>query len=235
MFREYFHSILSGLESLALDLSCLSCGLASAPLCETCVKSWRKVSGLTRECDSEIHFSYAYNEVASKIVMKAKEDGIQEAKNFLTHALADSLTTLIERNPLEVRELIIVPVPSTSTARRRRGEDFIFELAKDVRKILQPRIDTDQLKVRRLLRVNRQISDQARLSEFERGRNLVGAFRVVEKLDEPIPIIVIDDVITTGSTIREAFRALKERNLTVIGGATACASKRRLPIRYPSD
>ncbi|MFM8235920.1 MAG: phosphoribosyltransferase family protein [Actinomycetota bacterium] len=41
----------------------------------------------------------------------------------------------------------------------------------------------------------------------------------------------MDDVITTGSTIREAVRALKERNLTVLGAATACASQRRLLIR----
>jgi hypothetical protein len=31
--------------------------------------------------------------------------------------------------------------------------------------------------------------------------------------------------------LREAYRALKERNLTVLGAATACASQRRLLIR----
>ncbi|NBX11637.1 MAG: ComF family protein, partial [Chitinophagaceae bacterium] len=36
------------------------------------------------------------------------------------------------------------------------------------------------------------------------------------------PIIVIDDVVASGSTLREAVRALKERNLTVIGAASAC-------------
>lgn len=190
---------------------------------------------MTQESDLEIHFSRAYNEVASKIVMKAKEDGIREAKRFLAIAIANSVLALLERTSLEDRKLLIVPVPSTSLAKRRRGEDFIFELAKDVRKVLRPKFLENQIKIERLLGVNRQISDQTRLSEFERGQNLIGAFRVTEKLPEPIPIIVIDDVVTTGSTIREAFRALKERNLTVIGGATACASRRRLPIRYPSD
>lgn len=231
MFRKYFNSILAGLESLALDQSCLSCGFPSASLCESCIKSWHPVSGLTRESDLAIHFSHSYNEVASKIVIKAKEDGIHEAKCYLINALGDSLSALIERNSLRSRELLIVPVPSTSSARRRRGEDFIYELAKGVTKILQPKLDTYQLKVKRLLRVNRQISDQARLSESERGRNLIGAFWVKEELSEAIPIIVVDDVVTTGSTFREAFRALKERNLTVIGGAAACASQRRLPIR----
>lgn len=235
MFREYFHSVRSGLESLALDQSCLSCGISRAPLCETCLKSWRPISGMTQELDLEIHFSQVYNEVASKIVMKAKEDGIRDAKRYLAIAIANSVLALLERKSLENRKLLIVPVPSTSSARKRRGEDFIFELAKDVRKLLRPKLLKNQIKIDRLLGVNRQISDQARLSEFERGQNLIGAFRVTEKLPEPNPIIVIDDVVTTGSTIREAFRALKERNLTVIGGATACASRRRLPIRYPSD
>ncbi|MBM3743396.1 MAG: phosphoribosyltransferase [Actinobacteria bacterium] len=43
-------------------------------------------------------------------------------------------------------------------------------------------------------------------------------------------MLVIDDFISTGSTLREAIRALKQRNLIVIGAATACATQRRLAI-----
>ena len=73
--------------------------------------------------------------------------------------------------------------------------------------------------------------DQSGLSETQRYENLAGAFEVSPGFNSQIPIVVIDDVITTGNTLREAVRALKERNLTVLGAATACASRRRLPIR----
>jgi len=53
----------------------------------------------------------------------------------------------------------------------------------------------------------------------------------VLEANEALEYGIIDDVITTGSTLREAVLALKERNLTVLGAATACASQRRLLIR----
>jgi predicted amidophosphoribosyltransferase len=79
--------------------------------------------------------------------------------------------------------------------------------------------------------MSRKILDQTELTQSQRELNLSGAFKVAPDFFTVKPIIIIDDVITTGSTLREAVRALKERNLTVLGAATACASQRRLPIR----
>lgn len=231
MFQRYFKSILNGLESLTLDKSCLSCRMHESPICLTCRNSWRKLHGVTKEYGFDIYFSFAYNEIASKILVQAKENGIVEAKRIFARAIAESVISLLDSKQVGVIDFILVPVPTTTAARRRRGEDFIFELAKDVCRILEIQFEDYRPMVRRILKVNRRIADQAKLSEFERGRNLFEAFQVDERISEQLPIILIDDVITTGSTVREAFRALKERNLTVLGGATACASKRRLPIR----
>ena len=85
--------------------------------------------------------------------------------------------------------------------------------------------------VRPILSITKKVIDQSGLSETKRNANLFGAFEVVKPFRPTSAIIVIDDVITTGSTLREAVRALKERNLTVLGAATACASQRRLLIR----
>ncbi len=79
--------------------------------------------------------------------------------------------------------------------------------------------------------MNKRVVDQSGLSETQRHDNLFGAFKVAKPLNSAAPIIIVDDVITTGSTLREAVRALKERNLTVLGAATACATQRRLLIR----
>ncbi|MFM7623546.1 MAG: phosphoribosyltransferase family protein, partial [Actinomycetota bacterium] len=58
-----------------------------------------------------------------------------------------------------------------------------------------------------------------------------GAFYADLKIPITTQLVILDDVVTTGSTLREANRALKERNLTALGAATACASQRRLLIR----
>ncbi|MFM8752799.1 MAG: phosphoribosyltransferase family protein [Actinomycetota bacterium] len=52
-----------------------------------------------------------------------------------------------------------------------------------------------------------------------------------KNVDEIRPIIVVDDVLTTGATLRNAILALNERKMTVLGAATACASAHQLLIR----
>jgi predicted amidophosphoribosyltransferase len=91
--------------------------------------------------------------------------------------------------------------------------------------------DSMRFVARPMLSITKKVIDQSGLSETKRNANLFGAFEVVKPFRPTSAIIIIDDVITTGSTLREAVRALKERNLTVLGAATACASQRRLLIR----
>jgi predicted amidophosphoribosyltransferase len=57
--------------------------------------------------------------------------------------------------------------------------------------------------------VARRTSDQAGLGARARARNLAGAFqlRSAEHLSGH-PIVVVDDIVTTGATIGEAVRAL---------------------------
>ena len=45
------------------------------------------------------------------------------------------------------------------------------------------------------------------------------------------PIIIVDDVVTTGATLSSAYMALRERKMTVLGASTACASAHQLLIR----
>ena len=80
-----------------------------------------------------------------------------------------------------------------------------------------------KISVAPILEVRKLLRDQTGLTNLERLSNLAGAFQVKPQVkSDSRPIIVIDDVVATGSTLREAVRALRERNLTVIGAASAC-------------
>ena len=117
----------------------------------------------------------------------------------------------------------LVPVPSRKSATRRRGRNFILmhtiELSKDPKVLTRP-----------LLRHTRRIQDQSLLSAAERQSNLSGSLVCKEKAEGlRAPIIIVDDVVTTGATLREAGRALHAGGFTVIGAITACVAK---PLRY---
>jgi predicted amidophosphoribosyltransferase len=100
------------------------------------------------------------------------------------------------------------------------------EIAKLIMKDPHLRTEIDILEA---LEIRKRVSDQSSLTEVERIQNLEGALGVRPDISGK-SVIVIDDVITTGSTLREAIRVLEERNLTIIGAATACATQRRLAI-----
>ena len=172
-----------------------------------------------------------YDELAAKIVLAGKESALKSAKKLLAGALADATLKLCNHLDILEGRIEFVPIPSSRRARIRRGEDFIYELAKLTRDELSSAAPLIDFRITPALKVNKNVRDQSRLSESERDLNLAGAFSIDTNLQRNSRLLLLDDVITTGSTLREAYRALKERNLTVLGAVTACASKRRLLIR----
>ena len=71
-----------------------------------------------------------------------------------------------------------------------------------------------------LLRRKRQTKQQAKLSEHERQKNMTGAFLLDHRHEIPPHVILVDDVITTGSTIAACAAVLEAagvRQITAVG------------------
>ncbi len=122
--------------------------------------------------------------------------------------------------------LVLVPVPSRPAVVRARGHDPMLRIAR----VAAGRLRTDGLAVgvRRLLRAHRVVRDQAGLDADGRAANLQGAFvaRGRSGTGAP-PVVVVDDVLTTGATVREAQRALEDAGHRVLGIAAVAATRRR--------
>lgn len=121
-------------------------------------------------------------------------------------------------------EIRLVPVPSAPSVVRRRGHDPLLRLT---------RYAADELRSRgrpatvvRLLYAVRRASDQTGLDAAARRANLSEAFRA-RPLDCPGGVVVVDDVVTTGATAREAQRALEAVGLPPVAIAAVAATRRR--------
>lgn len=79
----------------------------------------------------------------------------------------------------------------------------------------------------RALEHRRRVADQAGLSASDRAANLSGAMRARFDLSGR-RVIVLDDVITTGATLAEAARALREAGAEVSAAAVVAATARRI-------
>lgn len=126
------------------------------------------------------------------------------------------------------RPVVLVPVPSVAAVVRGRGHDPVLRMTRQAAGAL--RREGRQVAVRRLLVPARVVADQAGLGAEERGRNLQGAYRARPGAAASAlgrPVIVVDDVVTTGATAREAQRALEQAGLPVLAIVVVAATQRK--------
>ncbi len=99
----------------------------------------------------------------------------------------------------------LIPVPLHPKRRRQRGFNQALVIAEEVEKIRG-------IEVRRgiLLKI-KNVPAQTSLEAEDREKNVVGAFRVTkEDQIKGKRLLLIDDVYTTGATLRECSRVLKK-------------------------
>ena len=231
-FDKRKEGIFSALTSLVFPKICIYCQVEFAPLCLKCQQFWltpvqrRYVKGLA------VNSTLAYNAASSRIIIQAKESRNRVAQFWMARALSTALEKFeLENSALSISHCLLVPIPSSKSAIRRRGGSFLHPIL-DKLVELQKQENGVRWRWKELLIHQKSVRDQSELSYTARQSNMAGAFRVrSDELIEARPILLIDDVVTTGATLDSAFRALRERNLTVLGAATVCASAHRLLIR----
>jgi len=178
-------------------------------------------------------YALAYEEWANalplllrKLILAHKEHARYALARPLGRLLADAV-----RFALRDRTAVwLCPVPSPRATVRQRGHDPLGRLTKAaVRSLRRQGIDA---RAAPALRVVRRPDDQAGLSAERRTANLDGAFAARSPWAETLidqPVLLVDDVITTGSTLSEACRALESRGIPVLGCAVLAATQRLPP------
>lgn len=216
-------------RDLVLGSSCLGCGAAGRLLCPACrrlLPSGGRVAWPT-PTPAGLVLPMAAGEYAD--TLKALVNGHKERRLF---ALAEPLGAVLAG---VVRDLVVqvapgagaalVPVPSRPAVVRSRGHDPMLRVARCAAARL--RRDGVPAVVCRLLAGTGPVRDQAGLTSAERSANLAGSLR--SRPGRPPAghaVVVVDDVLTTGSTAREAQRALESVGLVVAGVATVAATRR---------
>lgn len=108
-------------------------------------------------------------------------------------------------------ETVVVPIPTVRAHIRQRGYDHALLLA---RYIAQERnLACAQPLERRTATTQRGVDRKARRIQAE------AAFRVSTGLQPDVPYLLIDDVVTTGATLRYGAKALKSAGATTVWAA----------------
>jgi predicted amidophosphoribosyltransferase len=155
----------------------------------------------------------AYDGVARSVLLAFKNEGRTELGPPLAAALLAAVDAAIAARAGGLRP-DLVPMPRTVRSSRDRGYEPVRVV---LRRSGLPSVG--------LLRLVRRGADQTELGRRDRRRNAEGSMRALPA--EGRSVLLVDDVVTTGATLLEAARAVREAGGTVLGGVTVASTPER--------
>ena len=206
------------LQEIIFPSRCLGCGQLGLEICSLCRKNWHP--HIYRQWSQHlptfpIYSAVTYSPIAGKVLLAAKENNLVIADQLIYKALCHSLTFALR----EIGGDFLIPIPSRRSVARSRGRQFIAALT------YQLSAETG-LPAYENLEHTRRVRDQSSLDAKSRFHNLDGSMKSLNFLSGKA--IVIDDLVTTGATLQEAVRALRDRGIEVAAAVTACVAE---PLR----
>ena len=169
-----------------------------------------------REFEPDFDRAVSFGEYAGALrglIHLLKYDNVMPAAPVLGAKLAEAITQL---QPFGDEPPLLVPVPLHKSKRSERGFNQAELIVRAAAKSLP-----QALEVAVVLKRQRPTHSQVGLTREERIANLRDAFRVVaaERV-KGRTVIVVDDVMTTGTTVSECARVLKKAGAERVWAAT---------------
>lgn len=202
---------------------CGICGkLSEKYLCSTCYEIMRlqeknRIDTYEDKNFSEHFWIFEYkDEIRKKIIDYKFND-----KSYLYRTFVE----LIFKNKLAVNYIksydVIIPVPIHKERYKKRGYNQSELITKDICKYF----DNIQYMSKVLIK-NKNISPQSTLNKQGRVNNVVGAYDINSTYLNELKqfrgkrVLLVDDVFTTGSTLNECAKVLKQLSIAYVGTFT---------------
>lgn len=154
-----------------------------------------------------------YGGAVRRILLACKNGGRTDVAAPLGRALRDAVGTALDAYR-QADQVVLVRMARTPRSTRERGFEPVAVL-----------LERARLPSARWLRLTTAPADQAGLGRAERLSNVAGRMRADPRCAGRA-VLVVDDVVTTGATFVESFRALSEAGAEVLGGVAVAGVPR---------
>jgi predicted amidophosphoribosyltransferase len=223
--------LLAALADLVLPRRCAGCDTPGATLCAMCSppRAPVEIRGVQiRGAPVPAMFAaHEYRDGVRAALLAYKERNRRELAGPLGALLARAAAQAQLRSRVEgSATTVLVPVPSARAIARRRGGDHVLRLAIGAGRLTG-------LQVLPVIRLARAVRDSSGLDVAQRAVNLHHAMSAMSAMRAMptravVTALIVDDIVTTGTTIAEAARSLEAAGWSVSGAAAVAAT----PLRH---
>jgi len=216
--------IFQNLLSLFLKSSCPLCQRpTSRELCPYCIK---QIQSCHQENPAYLWkqplpiFAWGnYGGVVKRAIAALKYENQPQIGYILGQWLGESW---LLNSPQPQKQLLVVPIPMHPKKQKQRGFNQAALIAEGF-----CNVTGYKLKINGLERI-KETEAQFNLSPTQRQQNLAGAFVLGKDLRRPpnIPVLLVDDIYTTGATVKAAVQTLEKHQIKVLGVAAVATTKK---------
>ena len=198
------NSIFSNLSGLLVQNYCYFCGKIEEIICHQCVVSNLELAKIRNIQSVPILTMTIKDKTFSKLITSYKDEGVSNLVQPFSKMISVGLKYFSKHQQVKV-----VNVPSTNKALQKRGFDPISLMTETACLIAGERFIYEN----RLLVNQRERKDQASLNFQQRKLNTENAFKA--NFAEIKSVIIVDDLITTGSSITQSIFALRAKRIDI--------------------
>ncbi|NQS89840.1 ComF family protein [Patescibacteria group bacterium] len=196
-----------------LPKKCVGCGREERYICEKCSLFLSEAPSIFRPGNLEELVSiWEYEGLIKDIILKIKYDGIFEAIDELVEMAFKA------REPYVPEDTTITFVPMFKKKERERGFNQAELIAQKVGELLS--LAKQPVEVLSLLEKIKDTPSQTELNKEERIKNVRDSFQRAEGVSCYNNVLLVDDIWTSGATMKECAKVLKRSGVEKIWGFT---------------
>lgn len=194
---------------------CVVCGCSKSNgfLCKNCAKTITLLPGFaqTKIEGVDVYSALLYDDILKTLIQNYKFKNNLNIKNVL----ADLLFDYFNKN-LKGAKFTVIPVPSHKNRVSKRGYNHINLVVKKFCAAANLPFRTN------ILFKTKDTHPHFDLNKKQRVKNIAGSFAVKKENYRGENLLIVDDIITTGATLREVILEFKKEGVQNLVCLTLC-------------
>ncbi len=210
-------SIIKILTKEFLDLiykrKCVNCAcqINAGILCKNCLKLVQNLPDFAQGVVNNypIYSVFYYDDIIKKLIQSLKFKHNKAISYYLAKLLANYIQQIQNNktNELNLEGAIIIPVLTHYKNYNKRGYDNVLLIAQNLAKITGYKLNSTALRKIKYTKPMYKLKRKQRLHHIE------NSFELNINFDKNCPVILLDDIVTTGSTLEYLTSLFKEKGI----------------------